>query len=154
MPCAWGSHDGKQLFLNVSILNAADADLAKKSHHVPNVRMFRALIDTGAMSTCITKNTAAAVGLSPIGKALIQGVSGPQYHNNYLFYVGFTITPPQSVPPPSGTPVTVVLQMIDKPIQGAEFDSGTGGFDVLLGMDVISTGSLKIEGNGGFSWCW
>jgi hypothetical protein len=50
--------------------------------------------------------------------------------------------------------VPVQLHLINIPIQGAEFDAGQGGFDVLLGMDVISTGSLKVEGDGSFSWAW
>jgi hypothetical protein len=99
-------------------------------------------------------------GLSPIGKVEVQGVSGTKEHNNYLFYVGFTTpmpgAPPIIVPPSAqGAPVQVQLHMIGVPIQGVEFDAGAhGSFDVLLGMDVISTGSLKIEGDGTFSWSW
>ena len=53
------------------------------------MHVFRALIDTGAQSTCITSTAAEKVGLVPIGKVPILGVSGLQYHNNYLFKVGF-----------------------------------------------------------------
>jgi hypothetical protein len=37
-------------------------------------------------------------------------------------------------------------------IQGAELAIGQGGFDVLLGMDVIGMGSLAVEGSGTYSF--
>jgi hypothetical protein len=86
----------------------------------------------------------------------IQGVSGAKYHNNYLFYIGFIV-----YSAPIGLTNTDVsqqfqqeLHMLPTPIQGAEFDAGGHGFDVLLGMDVISSGSLNVGGNGTFSWAW
>jgi hypothetical protein len=38
------------------------------------------------------------------------------------------------------------------PIQGAELGFEGRGFDALLGMDVIATDSLAIEGIGTFSF--
>jgi hypothetical protein len=38
---------------------------------------------------------------------------------------------------------------VEKIIQGSEFKTG-GNFDILLGMDVISIGSLVVLGNGSF----
>jgi hypothetical protein len=156
MPIAWGRHDRRQIFLNVAIVDAAAAQLATQTGAViPNLHMFKALVDTGASGTCITPQTAATVGLSPIGKAPVQGVGGIKYHNNYLFHLGFTVAIPQPVPPPIGTPaiITGELHLLPGPIQGAEIDSG-GMFDVLMGMDIISMGSLKVEGDGTFSWAW
>jgi hypothetical protein len=108
------------------------------------------------MSTCISKATADKVGLLPIGKVQIYGVSGPQYHNNYLFHLGFTIGQATTEPAPNGTRTFQgQLTVLNNPIQGAEFDPGLSGFDVLLGMDVISIGSLAVEGGSGtFSWAW
>jgi hypothetical protein len=40
--------------------------------------------------------------------------------------------------------------MLPTPIQGVEFDAGVNGFDVLLGMDVITSGLLTVGGNGNF----
>jgi hypothetical protein len=37
-------------------------------------------------------------------------------------------------------------------IQGVELAIGPGGFDVLLGMDVIGMGSLAVEGSGTYSF--
>jgi hypothetical protein len=123
-----------------------------------NPQMFKALIDTGATGTCITKAAADRMGLLPIGKVEVQGVSGTKAHNNYLFHVGFTTVLPGALiamlANQGGNQVQLQLHINNTPIQGAEFDAGQGGFDVLLGMDVISTGSLKIEGDGSFSWSW
>jgi hypothetical protein len=159
MPVAWGRHDRRRIFLNVAILNAADAAIVQRGGHVLKTQMFKALVDTGATGTCITKAAAEKIGLAPIGKVEVQGVSGTKEHNNYLFYVGFTTPMPGApiaiAPSAQELQVQVQVHMVNVPIQGAEFDAGAqGGFDVLLGMDVISTGSLKIEGDGTFSWSW
>ena len=91
------------------------------------------------------------MGLSSIGMIPVQGVSGVQNHNSYLFQVG--LFRDISVAGSDGEQVSKsVLSILSKDIAGAEFNSMTGEFEVLLGMDVISTGSLKVEGNGTFSF--
>jgi hypothetical protein len=95
------------------------------------------------------------MGLAAIGQVPIQGVSGVKYHNNYLFYIGFRVQSAPIAPANAGGPQQFQeeLHMIPAPIQGAEFDAG-GRFDVLLGMDVITSGSLTVGANGTFSWAW
>jgi predicted aspartyl protease len=111
--------------------------------------MFKALVDTGATSTCITQRVASEVGLLPVGKVPIMGVSGQSYHNNYLFHVGFTI----SLENPENTnELQVEAHISAAQIQGAELVIPGGEFDVLLGMDILSTGSLAMEGGGTFSF--
>ena len=39
-------------------------------------------------------------------------------------------------------------------LEGIELKSPSKDFQVLLGMDIISIGSLKIEGNGTFSFSY
>jgi len=119
MPVVWSNHDNRQLFLNVAILCAADANLVLQGDTLPlPIQHFKALIDTGAMSTCITQKCAQSLKLTPIGKVPIQGVSGVQYHNNYLFYIGFTIsvTPPAVSQATGGTqpvqPASVPIQQV------------------------------------------
>jgi hypothetical protein len=115
---------------------------------------FKALIDTGAQSTMISSNVVSALNMSPVGQQRIQGV-GPtaNYHNAYLFHVSFIV--PALIPGaflPSGPYGGGVVYINPNAIYGAEITSTGGVFDVLLGMDVISGGSLKIEGNGTFSF--
>jgi hypothetical protein len=159
MPCIWGRHNKKQLFLNVAIIPAdtfgalSQADAAPKNPSEPqiaNLSMFKALLDTGATTTCITKKVADSLGLTPIGKVQVQGVAGPSFLNNYLFHVGFAfgMSPGQD----DKSQIGGVCHVLPAAIQGAEFHSGSAGFDVLLGMDVLGLGSFKLEGDGTFSF--
>jgi hypothetical protein len=155
MPITWGRHDNKRIFLDVVILGEADAALVHRGQPPSRLQLFKALIDTWASGTCITRQTATKMGLAPIGKIPIQGVFGANYHNSYLFYFGLMV---QSAPI-AGANVSSQqfgqqLHMLPTPIEGAEFEAGNHGFDVLLGMDVITSGSLAVGGNGTFSWAW
>src|SRR5712691_9629597 len=122
MPSAWGNHDKRQLFVNVALLTEVEAQLVAKGEILKEIKMFKALIDTGATGTCITKATADKIGLLPIGKVAVHGVSSTNFHNNYLFYIGFTVQGPIS---PGATQVSGYLHMIATPIEGAEFNAGS-----------------------------
>ena len=146
MPCIWGQHDNSKIFLKVAIL--PDGSSRGKTNPT-QARFFKALVDTGAESTCITKAAAEQVGLSPIGRIPVQGVSGVQTHNNYRFQVGFPLGRTINK---DGKDILGTLCMFHQDIEGSEFDSGVNDFDVLLGMNILSIGSLKVEGNGTFSF--
>ena len=147
MPCIRGRHNNSQVFLNVAIFEDGILDRLGPDQSI-TMHVFRALIDTGAQSTCVTQAVAEQVGLTPIGKVPIRGVSGLSYHNNYLFKVGFAFgaAGEQNVVTPSH------VHIVDQIIQGAELNIRSDRFDVLLGMDIIGSGSLKIDGDGSFSY--
>src|SRR5438874_1586134 len=148
MPCLWLQHNKSQLFIDVAIIDALAinviGDPAATGAIMQPPQTFNALVDTGAQKTMISASVANTLGLLPQGQIPIQGV-GPNvtYHNGYLFHVGFMI--------PLITPVAVRGQMQvgifiqQDVIWGAELPAPVG-FDVLLGMDVLSTGSLVIGG--------
>jgi hypothetical protein len=95
---------------------------------------------------------AAAVGLQPLGKALIHGVSGAQYHNYYMFFVGFPMGQVTQASPGAQN-FQGAVHIFNNIIQGSELLLGPQhGFDVLLGMDVIGQGSLAVEGGGTYSF--
>ena len=148
MPCIWGTHNKSQLFIPVTVLPVPSGATAPQVPLAGNLFLFNALIDTGAQSTCISPHVAATVGLQPLGKMQIFGVSGAQFHNYYLFFVGF----PLGAFTPSTQQFQGRVDVFDRPIQGAELAIGQAGFDVLLGMDVIGTGSLAVEGSGRYSF--
>jgi hypothetical protein len=159
MPCIWGQHNGSQLFCFVAILPAsAPSQLPQGTSYLGPSATVKALIDTGATATAITNRLAVQLQLQPIGKVQIHGVAGVQHHNSYLFRVGFPFTlPPGSsvagLPPPPPGQRQVQLHVLQKVIQGCEIFAGAmTNFDVLLGMDVISTGSLVVQGNQTFSF--
>lgn len=154
MPCIWGLHNRSQLFVNVLIIPTSWLvnGILSPPASAPIVQPFQALIDTGAQSTAISSRVAAAVGLQPVGKMQVFGVSGSQYHNYYTFHVGFIIG---AVTPQAGSPTGAGVGRVDvfkDVIQGAELALGGGGFEILLGMDVIGKGSLAVEGSGTFSF--
>jgi hypothetical protein len=114
--------------------------------------MFLGLVDTGAQKTMISTNVVNQLGLQPQGKIAVQGVGGLAHHDGYLFHVAFTLSiiqPGQIITP--GSPVQLMVYINPAVIYGAEL-STIHGFDVLLGMDIISSGSLKVEGSGHFSF--
>jgi len=118
----------------------------------------RALIDAGATTTCISTRLAQKLKIQPIGKVPIQGVSRASYHNSYLFMVAFPFplppgsAAPVSLPAPKQNEVQAKIHILQIVIHGVEFDPGNAGFDVLLGMDVIRTGTLVVQGDGNFSF--
>lgn len=158
MPVIWGNHNNSDIFLNVGIIDAVhmpstNLNPLSAPPAIPTPRMFKALIDTGAQKTMISTNVIQVLGLNPLGKVLISGV-GPtaHYHNAFLFYVAFVIAflqPGQTLV--VGTSVAAQVSINLNPIFGAEIPSTGGLFDVLLGMDVISTGQLVV-GNGIYSF--
>jgi hypothetical protein len=89
-----------------------------------------------------------------MGKIPLQGIgTRVTYHNGYLFHVAFVIpstTPPGAPAPPPGQAYGL-MAVNGTVIHGGEITAPVG-FDVLLGMDIISGGSLHIEGNGTFSF--
>jgi len=148
MPCIWGTHNKSQVFIPVAILPVPSGATAPQVPLTSNIFIFNALVDTGAQSTCISPRVAATVGLQPLGRMQIFGVSGAQYHNYYLFYVGF----PLGALSHGAQQYQGRVDVFHDAIQGAELAIGQGGFDVLLGMDVIGMGSLAVEGSGTYSF--
>jgi hypothetical protein len=118
----------------------------------PPPNTFQALIDTGAQATMISTNVVQTLNLMPTGKRAIQGVGhNVTYHNEYLFRVAFIFS--VSTMGQTGTTGAGAAAVYSSPpIHGAELTLTNIGFDVLLGMDIIGAGSLKIEGNGTFSF--
>jgi len=107
-----------------------------------------ALVDTGASHTCISANVIKDLGLTPRGKIPAYGVHGVGSTNAYQFTVGFAFPQTQIA---SGA-VMANLQTFQ--CDGMEFDMpGGGGFDVLLGRDIICKGvfSLSFDGHAIFS---
>lgn len=91
------------------------------------VHRCNAVWDTGATSSMISRRVAEKLQLKSTGKIEIAGVHGvtlaDTYVVNLIFNNGFSIF---------GLPVS-------------EADDGCG-FDVLIGMDIISKGRLIIDG--------
>ena len=102
----------------------------------------KALVDTGATSTSISRRTAETLGLAPVGKRDLMTANGPQRSRVYHFQIAMLAEPGE------GAPFFVLPDLVE----GIELNSDELVFDILLGMDVISQGDLLIRRNGAFSF--
>lgn len=90
----------------------------------------RAIWDTGATGSMISADVAQRLNLRPLGETRILGVHGAQKAKVYK--------------------VDLVFKQADVILPGirvSEADAG-GGFDLLVGMDIIGRGMFGIYGNG------
>src|SRR6185312_8448290 len=100
------------------------------------VKPFRALVDTGATSTMIAPRVVSALGLQQVNRLQFSGMGGLTWRPGYLFHVAF-----YERPPANDDTRPSKIHVLRKVINGAELlDEHT--FDVLLGMDMITTGAL------------
>lgn len=90
-----------------------------------------ALWDTGATVTCISSNIVSKLGLSATGKKRIKTPSGDAVVKTYLL----SITLPNNVNIPD-------IEVCDSAI-------GNQGFDVLVGMDIITKGDFAVSNYNG-----
>lgn len=92
---------------------------------MPKMVQFKALWDTGATNTCITKSLASQLGLQPTGKVKTKGVHGENEVSTYLVNVYL----------PNGVAFQVV-RVTEGVIHNA---------DVLIGMDIIRSGDFAVS---------
>ncbi len=107
-----------------------------------------ALIDSGASSTMISSRVVGTLGLEPVSKKAYAALGGRIYRDAYLFHVAFYGDDA------AGSAAGVErIHVCSQVIHGGEVDDGLS-FDVLLGMDVITTGTLVIDRDGRFSFSY
>jgi hypothetical protein len=143
MPLIQGAHEGRAAIVTIAIVDAAKYKEHKQSDNsvFQGAVPFRALIDTGATSTMIASRVVAKLGLEQVTKIRVTGLGGTTWRPGYLFRVAFYERPPTDPAEQS------VIQVLKRDIIGGELtDEHT--FDVLLGMDVLTTGSLTIDKDG------
>jgi hypothetical protein len=99
------------------------------STHQP-YKKFVAIWDTGATGTVITQAVADACGLKPTGMMRVYGVAGAHDTETYLVNVSL----------PNGIGFANI-----KVTKG----NLAGGADVLIGMDIITTGDFAITNKDG-----
>lgn len=87
---------------------------------------YNAIWDTGAESSVITKRVAQDLGLFPVSKIQVHGVTGSSMADVYL--------------------VSILLpnNVVVSPIRVTECAVLSGNFDVLIGMDIIGSGDFSV----------
>jgi len=101
---------------------------------------FTALVDTGALRTCVTQNVVDRLQLVRWGRMPVGNVKRTEMHWTYMFRVCIWPEAEGSLPIPFG---------IGREIEGIDVGDSRH-YDVLLGMDIISQGSLRLELDGSF----
>lgn len=90
----------------------------------PEINQFEGLWDTGASGTVISKNVVDQLGLKPIGKSKVFHANGESIVNVYAINLFL--------------PNQVAFQFV-KVTEGV-----LSGFDLLIGMDIITMGDFSI----------
>ena len=153
MPDLVGRHNGSQVFVPVVLLPVARIGNVPGPEELSRpaaLQFVKALIDTGAQNTAITPAIAERLRLEPVGSIRVHGIGGTKLHLTYLFKIGFVDLRRDEVGSESPQ-----VHLIDRELTGAEFDCGPdAAFDVLLGMDLLSLGTLTITNSGRFKFSY
>ncbi|MEH3107294.1 MAG: retropepsin-like aspartic protease [Sphingomonas fennica] len=128
MPFILGSLEHLQPLIEVSVGRADGAER----------RMGRALIDTGATRTCVSRRFVDELALEPRGRMLIQAARGYAARQMaYAFTLGLACRPNEAAEQDT-------FYVFDQEF-AAPFIEDNDSCDVLIGMDLISTGRLTID---------
>ncbi len=100
----------------------------KNQRPTPTKRNIEAIIDTGAMGSVITEKLSKDANLTPSGKMYVKGAYTPEPKLTSTYLVNIFLPNRVSF---VGTKVT-------------ESESLVGGYDALIGMDIITSGDLAV----------
>ncbi len=131
MPVIEGRHNGRQILTRVFVAPPATAaGLVFEAG--------TALIDTGATTSLVGQNIARKLELPPRGKRQMLTARGAEMVMQFRFMLGFPVGD-------QGQPY-----LLDADFTGSELIVQTG-FDVIVGMDVLSRCAFSMSGGGHWS---
>ncbi|MGQ7830406.1 hypothetical protein [Altererythrobacter sp. Z27] len=102
---------------------------------------FIALVDTGALRTCVTQNVVDKLKLQRRGRIQVGNVHSHAWHWTYLFHV--------AIWPDSDSETISAAFGIGDEVEGIDVGDSRY-YDVLLGMDILQRGSLSLNQDGTF----
>lgn len=102
-------------------------------HNGPRLQEAIALLDTGATSSGLCSAIVASLDLEPLGRRVIGTAAGSRRSTTYRFGMAF---PPDSQ--------AAGPRFLPFELNGIEFTESPM-FQVLIGMDVISAGTLLVQ---------
>jgi hypothetical protein len=133
---------GPLLTAYIGVSDAKKAALLNTNQPVPNLIQIRALVDTGASSTCVDPSVLQTLALAPTGQATVNTPStGNQPHTADQYDASFI------VPGSGATQAPLVVPNL--PVICAELLQSQG-FHALIGRDILSLCLLLYNGPGGF----
>jgi hypothetical protein len=160
MPFIQGKHDGRAAITRVAIIDAARYREYKQFRQIAikGAKPYSALIDTGATSTMITSRVVQELNLQPVGKLPYHGLDGLTDKIGYLFHLAFYDSSESFLPifDDGDQHITSAdnnrtIHVCTKPVIGAELET-LPSFDVLLGMDILTTGDFNMDRRGYFKF--
>jgi len=98
-----------------------------------NVYQTKALWDTGATGSVITKDTGAKLGLKPISMVQVTHAGGTSYQNQFLVNIRL--------------PNNVIIPAV----KVTECHDNVGNFGAIIGMDIITAGDFALTNINGKS---
>ena len=155
MPAFSGTYDSEAgLIWPVLITGDITGDPSKPPLQ-EGLRLYNALVDTGATSTCIFKKVASELNLVPSGKTTLITANGSVETNTYKVRI-FLIRPGQQLADGRHqgqadmiTPVNHVVELVEDEDRKEEI-----GYQMLIGRDMISKGILILSYDGHFSFSY
>ena len=108
---------------------------------------FRALVDTGATGTCVTERLARKLNLEDAGT--VETITALHRGETPVYHVCVHI--PSPVAKSDGSGEELVFRSF-APVQASEIPPLHENFDLVIGMDIISAGSLHVS-DGHFTFC-
>lgn len=151
MPSIDGEHGGRAAYVDVAII-AADRYVQHKQSNdlvLRHVERYRALIDTGATRTVVSPRVVRLSDLRPVVRMEFVGVGGPSSSFSYLFHLAFVGAPyPQYAGEDAAADVGINTHHVFKPVINGSVMAEGQSFDVIVGMDVITSGDLQVSEEG------
>ncbi len=132
MPCFSGLITESKMIIPVGILEAG-------TFNDENVSLYRALVDTGATSTFISKQLILDSVLKPVGKGPMRSATDTKETNIYNIKLLLFLD--------KKTPY------IKDNLQVREFNNESPDYDLIIGMDLIIQGSLTVSCGKNFTFC-
>ncbi|WP_416899020.1 MAG: hypothetical protein ACMVY4_04635 [Minwuia sp.] len=124
-------HTGRKILADVVVVSPEHFQQLIDESAPRFVSSATALVDTGAELSCISARFAQLAEFAVVGKRGLRSASGVFEHNEYYFHLGFQ-------------PATGPVLFYPHAIRGPDFDAAADSYDLLIGMDVISTGVLTV----------
>jgi hypothetical protein len=111
------------------------------------VHEYRALLDTGAQRTCLSRDVISKENLQHHGKRPIQNVHGVERHYLYWVTTGFVCERVERVFDPVGEKTYFGLA---EPLEVIDI-ANNYWFDAIVGMDLIAKCDFRLERDGNFA---
>ena len=124
------THKSRALRIITEVEISEAFDLINPPTPLPKILSTKALWDTGATGSVITKETVKSLGLIPTGTAVVHHLRGSTNCNTYLINFGL----------PNKVRVMGV--------QAIEGEDVVGHFGAIIGMDIITEGDFAITNTG------